>query len=713
MSSPLTVAMTPDEQATMPTGRFKPLVSLRKHRWLSFFILITLIPLGFWVATRLGKPIYQTEAKILVSPKFVPTLNAEKGMDLGRQDYDYYIKQQIELVTRSDVLQEAFQLPQVKHNWLAMGEGEAEGILRLTLALSANSKPRDPFIIVTLKRDNPTGLDEVLNGVVEVFLKKSQAENLYDSPGRIATLADLRKQILTHLDQLQNRRTEIAEELGVTNFQLEDANPYDSILVESRSAFSDARRTRIQAEANLEALDKQQGESGQTALDAMVQELVLQDSTLSSFKARLTERRAELTTQLMGLKPDHPSRRQAEREIAELDQEIAKMTTELSQDIRNRLLRKTQAEVYQTQTIEKALKNELEQQQQQANRYVTLYNEALVLNKEIDRTYRQLQKIDDRIDFLSIEATAPGFLRLYAQAREPLYPSEGGPRKIFLIFIAAAIGLSIVLPIGLDLLDKRIRTPAEVHKLLGFAPMGWILERSNRATTQLAQDHLRRMALTLERDWRSHKTHFFVLTSVKPGGGTTTLTLELAHQLGQLGVRALALELNAFQPDERYQGSERSRSLVNLLTQEVVHLPPPQNLVVPATATLPARLPVGEASERHLNTHGQLLPLLQHLTRYFDIILLDTPPILLSADAELLGEIAGGVLLVVEAGHITPGELKRAAQLLERLNPPVVGNVLNRVKVYRGGGYFSELIKEYSSGTKSKPHWLKRLFLRN
>lgn len=712
MSTPLTVATTADDQS-IPTGRFKPLVSLRQHKWLSFLILITLIPLGMWVAMLLGKPIYQVQATILISPKFVPTLDAEKGMNLSRYDYEYYTKQQIKLITRRDVLQEAFQLPQVKHNWLGMAESEQEAIVRLAIALSADSKRGDPFLTVTLKRDKPQGLDEVLNGVVQAFLKQSQAENLYDSPGRIDTLEKLRKQILGHLERLQKRRTQIAEELGVTTFQLEDANPYDSILVQSRSAFSEARRNRIQAEANLDALDKKQGQSAQTALDALVQELLLSDPTLSNFKSRLTERRAELMTQLMGLRPEHPSRRQAEREIVEIDKEIAKMTAELSQEIRNRLLRKTRAEVYQTQTIEQALKEELEQQQQQANRYVTLYNEALVLNKEIERTYRQLQKIDERIDFLNIEATAPGFLRLYTPARPALYPSEGGPKKILLIFVVAALGLSIALPIGLDLLDRRIRTPAEVHKLLGFAPMGWILERSNRATTRLAQDHLRRMALTLERDWRAHKTHFFVLTSVKPGGGTTTLTLEIAHQLGQLGVRTLAVELNAFQPDERYRDEGTSKTLIQLLAQEVTHLPAPHSLVVPATATLPARLPVGDTPERHLNTQGQLLPLLHYLADYFDIILLDTPPILLSADAELLGEIAGGVLLVVEAGHITPGELKRAAQLLERLNPPVVGSVVNRVKVYRGGGYFSELIKEHSSGTKSKPHLLKRLFLRN
>ena len=93
------------------------------------------------------------------------------------------------------------------------------------------------------------------------------------------------------------------------------------------------------------------------------------------------------------------------------------------------------------------------------------------------------------------------------------------------------------------------------------------------------------------------------------------------------------------------------------------------------------------------------------------MILIDTPPLLLSANAELLGEVAGGVLLVIEAGIVVPGELKRAASLLQRLDPPVVGSVLNRVKVFKGGGYFADLLKEYETGAKLRPGLIQRLFL--
>jgi len=437
--------------------------------------------------------------------------------------------------------------------------------------------------------------------------------------------------------------------------------------------------------------------------------MVTNDNVLTKFKAKLIEQRTELVAKTLGLTSKHPTRRRAEQEIAKIDRDIKKTTNELTKDIRKRLLEKNRAEVYQALSIEQKLANELATQRKQANHYAILYNEALTLSKENERAYRLLNKINDRIDFLNIEATAPGFVRLDTAAKEPLLPSKGGFTKFFILLVVVAFGLGVTTPVLIDMLDKRIHTAGEVQKNLGFAPMAWILERSDEQTEKLATDHLRRMALALERDWHTHETSCFVLTSVKPGGGTTSLTLELAYILNDLGVHTLAVELNAFKPDIRYHDVASTEGLTTLLDQDDFQPIPPEMLIVPAVANLPDRLPVGDTSNHYLITHGKLRPLVKQLNSQYDLILLDAPPLLLSADAELLGKIAGGVLLVIEAKATMPGELKRAAQLLERLDPPVLGAILNRVKVFKGGGYFTGLLKEYETKTKLRPNFIKRL----
>ncbi|MEZ5671512.1 MAG: hypothetical protein R3E08_03685 [Thiotrichaceae bacterium] len=185
------------------------------------------------------------------------------------------------------------------------------------------------------------------------------------------------------------------------------------------------------------------------------------------------------------------------------------------------------------------------------------------------------------------------------------------------------------------------------------------------------------------------------------------MTLELAKILSELGVRALAVEMNAFKPDARYLGIDPNKGL-NYLLNHPVQVPLEQ-VIVAATHELPERLPVGLTNTRHLVTFGRLPALLERLGENYDLILLDAPPVLLSADTELFAEITDGILLIIEAERVIPGELKRATHLIERLSPPVVATVMNRVRIYQGGGYFLQLLNEYSTASTLRMSWLKRL----
>ncbi|WP_349647048.1 cellulose synthase operon protein YhjQ/BcsQ [Candidatus Parabeggiatoa sp. HSG14] len=678
---------------------------------MAFIIFIVISAIGFPVALKIGKVTYVAISVVLVSPKFVSILESEKGMNLNRQDYLLYIKQQTSMIKRHDVLEEVLNIHEVWMAWSLPDETKKEALIRLNLALSASNNRGSPFISATLttnsKPHDEFGLDKILSAIIKSFLKKTQKEVIFDSSGRIDVLQKRWDELSLFISERRKRRIEIAQELGVTTFKENSLNPYDNILIDTTKAFILDRRQRVEAEARFIALMKKQHEKGITRLDTLANEMVAEDSVLTNFKRRLVEQRTNLLIKTLGLTSKHPTKRRVQKEIAVIDHDIKQATQKLFNEIRARLLEKAKSDIYQAQRIEQALAIELEDQRTQAKHYATNYNEALLLNKEIERVYQLLNKIDDKIGHLTLEATAPGFVRLHTPAKT--FPPSGGRKKIVFVFIIIAFGLAIAVPIAIDMLDRRLHTPGEVHKILGFAPMAWILDRHDNGTEQLAIDCLRRMALALERDWHTHETNCFVLTSVKAGGGTTTLTLELAHILSELGVRTLAVELNAFKQDIRYTGGVTpSHGLTALLSPNDYESLSPEMFIVPAVAELPDRLPTGDTPKRHIATYGKLRPLLKQLNAHYDLILVDMPPLLLSADAELLGEIAGAILLVVEAEQVTPGELKRSAHLLERLNPPVIGAILNRVKVFRGGGYFADLLKEYETGEKLQRGWIKR-----
>ncbi|MCV6636814.1 hypothetical protein [Candidatus Albibeggiatoa sp. nov. NOAA] len=698
------------ENSPAPAGSFNPVMSLLRYKWLSLASLLLVGVFGFFLLQqKTSVPSYAVHAKLLVSPKFVNNLTSDRSFNLHGNQYFLYVVQQEELIKRADTLQETLRQPEAAKYWLRPNESVESGAVRLRVSLSTKSKARkNPFITLTLRSPKPDGLAIVLNTLMKVYIKKSQQEYFYDSTGRIQRLLTRKEQLLADIEKKRVERSKIAEDLGVTTFNSTALNPYDQILIDSNKAFSRARRNRVEAEAQLKALDEKRGYKSQSNLDSMVDAELNTDSVLKSTKTNLMRKRSERLAEVFGMKPSHPERKRADKDVAAIDLYLEQLEQEYAKNIRRRIVRDHQAKVYQARQIEKALAEEVARQSELATQYSHRYNQALVITNEIERTEKQLTAIGDRIDFLALESEAPGFVRVDTEAKIPRVTQGSTSKKLIVLLLGLAFALSVGLPILLDALDRRVRSPSDIHRILGFPPLAWILDQQDKDTQQLSLDNLRRLALVLERDKKGHKTLCFALTSVKPGGGTSTLTLELARMLTQLGIKTLAVELNAFKPDPRFEGKQ-NQGLTNILTSGHMVLSQLQNLIVPATATLPDRLPVGSQHTDHLVTYGRLPEILGHLNEYYDLILIDSPPILLSADAELLGEVSGGVLLVIEANKVNPGELKRATYLLERLDPPVVAAVLNRVKPFTGGGYFTELLKEHTTRAKVKPNLLKRL----
>ena len=71
----------------------------------------------------------------------------------------------------------------------------------------------------------------------------------------------------------------------------------------------------------------------------------------------------------------------------------------------------------------------------------------------------------------------------------------------------------------------------------------------------------------------------------------------------------------------------------------------------------------------------------------FDIVLIDSPPVLPVTDAVVLSRQVDATLLVVACGRTRRGELQRAAEKLEQVNAPVIGMVLNEMTRQGTGGY--------------------------
>jgi Mrp family chromosome partitioning ATPase len=95
-----------------------------------------------------------------------------------------------------------------------------------------------------------------------------------------------------------------------------------------------------------------------------------------------------------------------------------------------------------------------------------------------------------------------------------------------------------------------------------------------------------------------------------------------------------------------------------------------------------------------------MVTLLGHLRKEFDMILIDAPPMICFADARILGRIADGVVLVLRAGRTTMESALFASRRFAQDGTRVIGTVLNSWDPKRTEGYYGGY-KEYSKAYDS------------
>ena len=679
------------------TGALMPLVSIRRHWRVGLAVALAVALLGGYLGYKKGKPVYSTTATIYVASKFVNILRESKDFDVASyQQFRQFVEHQTQTIGRYDIVLATLKKLEdqgLGNAWKEPQETERQAAERLIAALKIVAIKDTYLITVTLDSGRQENLDVILNTLVDTYIETQRRENLfYGQDIRAKSLGEHKDEVFRKLEAHRKRRTEIAQQIGVTTFTPNGANPYDKILLDSRSALADSHRDVIAAQA---ALDAWAGKGGapSPALLAFATEEISKDPGLNTLKSNLLGRRADLLEKLSGLDQTHPLRRMIDRELNEIDQEIDRASASLLRKSAQGLIEQRQSDLHKAEQVERDLEKQVEVHLKKGAWFTNLYHEALALSDNIDREQNELEEIDNRLDFFKLEQQAPGYVRVETAARPPEHPISGGRKKLMIMALVGGAVLGLIVPIVLDLLDRRIRTSGQAAKILGYPPMAAFFEPSDDvAVRRVDADRKRRLAIALDRERRQRNARVFLLTSVRPRAGVTGLAFEMARELGELGDRCLVIEANPLNPDQRYQ-AEGYDGLDDLLAG----VSDVQSTIVPAKGLLPDHIGIGLPVLPHLHNCRRLRDLLEEFKATYDLIFLDAPPVLLSADTEFLASLADVTLLIIGALQTLPGDLKKAVKVLQKVDPEAVGFIVTHLEIYRGGGYFGKLLEDYSA----------------
>jgi capsular exopolysaccharide synthesis family protein len=320
-----------------------------------------------------------------------------------------------------------------------------------------------------------------------------------------------------------------------------------------------------------------------------------------------------------------------------------------------------------------------------------------------------------------------------AQVPPSEYPSS--PRILLILAGASAAGLllGVLLTVGIELVDNKVRSFEGMERSLGIPLIGILpmFERGRRAMqlrgggqsslatgaripgspghspTLAALDQpstfaegLRslRTALLLSRS--GNPPQVVLITSCLEGEGKTTLALNLSALLAQAGANVLLVDadlrkptlFNWFRsgPGWSAAGSTANSEFAGLAVALAGAAAPSVRKPLPSMPNFSVlcgdEVPPFPSE---LLSSSRMRGLLEGWKREYDFILLDSPPVLPVTDAVLLSQLTDATLLVARHGQTTRQALRRSAEALRRQNPShaALGAVLNGVASDSGDFY--------------------------
>jgi capsular exopolysaccharide synthesis family protein len=167
-----------------------------------------------------------------------------------------------------------------------------------------------------------------------------------------------------------------------------------------------------------------------------------------------------------------------------------------------------------------------------------------------------------------------------------------------------------------------------------------------------------------------------VVTSAGPKEGKSTTTANLAITFAQQGNRVLIVDCDLRRPRiHKMFKRNTSPGLTDVLVGTAVIADCIHRTTVEQLFVLTAGTPPPNPSE--LLGSKQMRAFLDDVGQTFDMVILDTPPLLAASDAAILGRIADGTLVVVRAGLTQRAAIVEGIQQLEKVGARILGTVLN------------------------------------
>jgi len=690
--------------------------------------------LGIWIVLTAGlvyaiyvqiKPKYETFSLLRVEPAnrdlFGPGVNSAEG-------FEPFLLTQVQLMTSPSVLLATLANHSVTATSIIRDAEDPESALRSQVKIEV--VPGTYLIRLSMIPAKPEETAPIINELVKSYLDVANTWSTDKNKYQLASLEEYNRELLSKVDEREKAWLELAEKSNVELIDSQPSSPAGSTLphaMPNRVSVDEYKRVReqlfstkmdlIEAEAVLknrqaEIDARAAGMDPDLLLQRQVEDGLRNDPAITSLRSQIEfaqHKVAEATRRARS--PADPSRVAAQRHLLSLQSQFkdlsARKRTELASHYREHgggeglslLELTTQIEAMKTRrTSYEQLLNKMDV----VNRQQGTDSVRIALVREDLGSLRGMKEsVQRRIEQLHFDARGEARIKQIDRARNEGTIVKDSRRKLWAMAPVGVLGLVFGLFLLLEIRSGRVadldevsrRVPVEVYPVPSLPGTRRTSDQKalHNKEAQLQEflqslDHLR-VSLWFGKGAVGESGRCLMITSAVGGEGKTTLAAHLAVCCAKAGISTLVIDADLRRAAlSRMFEEERTVGLSDVLKGDAS----PEEAVVALHDGGFHLLPAGSPGQHPgwLFREQRIGQILARYRQMFDMVIIDTPPVLPVADALSLNRWVDGAVLVIRYEMSRFPLVDRARRRLISAGIPILKTVVNGVKPSRfGSGY--------------------------
>ncbi|MBZ7105406.1 polysaccharide biosynthesis tyrosine autokinase [Klebsiella michiganensis] len=341
--------------------------------------------------------------------------------------------------------------------------------------------------------------------------------------------------------------------------------------------------------------------------------------------------------------------------------------------------------------------------------------EVLRLSRDVDSGRAVYMQLLNRQQELSIaKSSAIGNVRIIDTAIT--HPKPVKPNKVLIILLGVVIGLliSVGLVLARVVLRKGIESPEQLEEL-GISVYASVpvseefakrIERSSKLKNKnldeasvflaienpadLAIESIRGLRTSLHFAMMEARNNVLMITGASPNAGKTFISSNLAEVISQTGKKVLFIDADLRKGyTHKLFNTDNNSGLSDILSGKTPIEIAVKNLPKIGFDFISRGMAPPNPAE--LLMHKRFGELIDWANNHYDLVIVDTPPILAVTDAAVIGNYAGTTLLVARFEQNTAKEIEVSIKRFEQSGVNIKGCILNGVvkkaSNYYGYGY--------------------------